>query len=92
LAPLTFVRPGELRAAEWTEFDLDHAVWRIPASRMKMDEQHVVPLSRQALSILRELHVLTGDGKYLSVSSHAVEMPERQHGERRPAPSGLFQI
>jgi integrase len=65
LAPLTFVRPGELRAAEWTEFDLDHAVWLIPAERMKMDEQHVVPLSRQALSIVRELHALTGDGKYL---------------------------
>lgn len=58
LAPLTFVRPGELRAAEWTEFDLDHGVWRIPAERMKMDEQHVVPLSRQALSILRKLHSL----------------------------------
>ncbi|WP_129648536.1 tyrosine-type recombinase/integrase [Peristeroidobacter agariperforans] len=65
LAPLTFVRPGELRAAEWTEFDLDQAVWRIPAARMKMAEQHLVPLSRQAVSILRELHAMTGDGKYL---------------------------
>lgn len=65
LAPLTFVRPGELRAAEWTEFDLDHALWRIPAARMKMAEQHVVPLSHQALAILRELHAITGGGKYL---------------------------
>jgi integrase len=59
------VRPGELRAAEWSEFDLDHALWRIPAARMKMDEQHIVPLSRQAVSILRELQAITGDGKYL---------------------------
>lgn len=65
LAPLTFVRPGELRAAEWSEFDLDAAIWRIPAARMKMAEQHVVPLSRQAVTILRELQALTGDGRYL---------------------------
>lgn len=65
LAPLVFVRPGELRKAEWTEFNLDNAEWRIPAERMKMGEQHIVPLSTQAVAILRELHPLTGRGRYV---------------------------
>jgi integrase len=67
LAPLLFVRPGELRGAEWREFDLEakEPEWRIPAERMKMGEEHVVPLCRQAVEILRELHALTGDGRYL---------------------------
>jgi integrase len=65
LAPLLFVRPGELRAAEWTEFDLNAAELRIPAERMKMGEAHVVPLSSQAVVILRELHRVTGHGGYL---------------------------
>jgi integrase len=65
LAPLVFVRPGELRAAEWTEFDFDLAEWRIPAHKMKMDSPHVVPLSTQAIEILRELEPLTGDGRYV---------------------------
>ena len=65
LAPLVFVRPGELRAAEWTEFNLDGAEWRIPAARMKMREAHIVPLSKQALTILRELQPLTGRGRYV---------------------------
>jgi integrase len=60
LAPLVFTRPGELRKAEWAEFDLEKAEWRIPAARMKMREQHIVPLSTQALAILRELQPLTG--------------------------------
>jgi integrase len=64
-APLVFVRPGELRAAEWSEFDLDGAEWRIPAAKMKMGEQHIVPLSRQAVAILREVHPLTGRGRYV---------------------------
>jgi integrase len=62
LAPLVFVRPGELRRAEWREIDLDEAEWRIPAERMKMREQHIVPLSRQAVAILQELVPLTGRG------------------------------
>lgn len=62
LLMLTFVRPGELRGAEWAEFDLDAAEWRIPAHRMKMGEEHVVPLSTQALAVLRELHALTSWG------------------------------
>lgn len=65
LAALTFVRPGELRKAEWSEFDLDGAEWRIPAVRMKMREQHIVPLAKQAVAILKELQKLTGAGKFV---------------------------
>lgn len=65
LAPLTFVRPGELRRAEWPEFNLQKAEWRIPAERMKMREQHIVPLSTQAVAVLKELEPLTGRGKYV---------------------------
>lgn len=65
LAPLLFVRPGELRAARWCEFDLDseEPTWRITAERMKMREEHIVPLSSQALAILRDLYALTGTGE-----------------------------
>ena len=65
LAPYVFVRPGELRAAEWSEFDLDRSEWRIPAERMKMREAHIVPLARQALEILREVHKRTGEGRFV---------------------------
>ena len=65
LAPLTFVRAGELRKAEWSEFNFETAEWRIPASKMKMRELHIVPLSIQALAILKELQPLTGSGKHL---------------------------
>lgn len=65
LAPLVFVRPGELRAAEWAEFDLDAAEWRIPAAKMKMKVEHLVPLSTQAVDILRDLYPITGDGRYV---------------------------
>lgn len=67
LAPLVFVRPGELRGAEWSEFELDgkDPEWRIPASRMKMGEHHIVPLSRQSVALLKELHRITGHGKFL---------------------------
>lgn len=65
LTPLVFVRPGELRAAEWAEIDLDAAEWRIPASRMKMKVEHLVPLSRQAVAILRALHPFSGHGQYV---------------------------
>lgn len=64
LVPLLFVRPGELRKAEWTEIDLDSAQWTVPAWRMKMRHSLTVPLSRQAVSILRELEPITGgEGK-----------------------------
>ena len=57
---LTFVRTGELRGAAWSEIDLDKAEWRIPAERMKMKEPHIVPLSRQAIAVLKELEPVTG--------------------------------
>jgi integrase len=65
LLPLVFTRPGELRGVEWSEIDLDRAEWRIPAERMKMRREHLVPLSTQAVSILRELHPITGGGRYV---------------------------
>lgn len=73
LAPLVFVRPGELRQAEWTEFDLEGAEWRIPASRMKMGAPHIVPLARQAIAIMRDLHPLTGRGRYVFPSLRSRE-------------------
>ena len=77
LAPLTFVRPGELRAAEWCEFTFSGAepLWRIPAERMKMREPHIVPLSHQAVAILTELRALTGSGKYLFPSLRGADRP-----------------
>jgi integrase len=75
LAPLLFVRPGELRQAEWTEFDLDKAEWRIPASKMKARKPHIVPLSNQAIAILRELQPLTAEGKYLFPSVRTASRP-----------------
>ncbi|MCG8096763.1 MAG: tyrosine-type recombinase/integrase [Candidatus Thiodiazotropha taylori] len=65
LASLTFVRPGELRHAEWSEIDLDKAEWRIPPEKMKMRTLHIVPLSTQALAVLKEIKPLTGRGKYV---------------------------
>jgi integrase len=65
LAPLVFTRPGELRQAEWAEIDLDAAEWSIPAHKMKTRQLHLVPLSSQAVSILRELQPLTGTGRYV---------------------------
>jgi len=65
ISPLVFLRPGELRKAEWVEIDLDKAEWRIPAARMKMNAVHIVPLASQTIAILREIHPLTGLGKYI---------------------------
>lgn len=65
LLALTFVRPGELRHAEWTEFDLDNAVWAIPAHKMKMPRAHKVPLSRQAVALIEDLREITGSSRYL---------------------------
>ena len=75
LAPLVFVRPGELRAAEWSEIDLDVAEWNIKADRMKMRIAHLVPLSKQAVVILRELYPLTGRGKYVFSSEQTSTRP-----------------
>jgi len=65
LLTITFVRPGELRSASWDEFDFDNKIWRIPAERMKMGTEHLVPLSRQAIAALDELRLYTADDKYL---------------------------
>ena len=75
LAPLVFVRPGELRAAEWSEFDLANAKWRIPAERMKMGEAHIVPLARQALAILHELEPFARGGRYIFPSLRTRDRP-----------------
>lgn len=75
LAPLFFVRPSELRYAEWVEFDFDINEWHIPAQKMKMRTQHIVPLSTQATAILTELHKLTGQGKYLLPSVRSPDRP-----------------
>jgi integrase len=75
LAPLFFVRPGELHKAEWIEFDLDAAEWNIPAARMKMKTPHLVPLARQAVTILRELHKLTGSGRYVFPCQRTSDRP-----------------
>lgn len=76
LAPLVFVRPKELRHAEWQEIDLEKAVWRIPAVKMKMGVDHIVPLSRQAIEILEEQKLLTGhwDG-YVFPSARSPRRP-----------------
>ena len=78
LLVLTFVRPGELRAARWDEFDIERAEWRIPAERMKMRQPHIVPLSRQALALLATLQPLTGRGALLfpAMTDHAKPMSE----------------
>lgn len=75
LAALTFVRPGELRKAEWSEFDLDGAEWRIPAERMKMKAPHIVPLSSQVVAILRELQPITGSARYAFPGARSVKRP-----------------
>jgi integrase len=75
LGVLSFVRPGELRKAEWDEIDFDRAEWNIPAERMKMDEPHLVPLCRQALEVLRELHPLTGHGRFVFPGERSHERP-----------------
>jgi len=75
LAPLVFLRPGELRNAEWVEIDLDKGEWNIPAEKMKMRQQHLVPLASQSVTILREVKALTGQGRYVFPSARTGERP-----------------
>jgi integrase len=75
LAPLVFVRPGELRLAEWSEIDLANSEWHIPAAKMKMRGKHIVPLSRQAKDILCEIQVLTGAGQYVFPGARSSKRP-----------------
>lgn len=72
---LTFCRPGEIRHAEWDELDFDEALWRIPAAKMKMGEPHLVPLAKQAIELLHELHPMTGHSKYLFPSVRTSDRP-----------------
>ncbi|HEV2682192.1 MAG TPA: integrase arm-type DNA-binding domain-containing protein, partial [Rhodanobacter sp.] len=82
IAPLVFTRPSELRKALWTEFDLDEAVWAVPGEHLKMRkalkataEPHLVPLSRQAVALLRELHPFTGHGDYVFPGARTLKRP-----------------
>ena len=75
LSPLLFVRPGELRKAEWIEIDLETAEWRIPGSKMKMKVDHLVPLSTQAVAILRGIQTITGHGRFVFPSLLTGERP-----------------
>ena len=97
LAPLVFVRPGELRQAEWKDIDIENAEWRFTIS--KTNTQHIVPLSRQAVEILQELEPLTGNGKYVfpsarnpqgdkPMSDNAILAAMRRMGIRKDEMSG----
>ena len=96
LAPLVFVRPGELRHAEWSEIDFENAEWNIPAGKMKMREPHLVPLSKQAIEILKDLNKLTGSGRYVfpgrtserPMSDNAILAALRNMGYARDEMSG----
>lgn len=96
-APLVFVRPGELRQAEWSEIDFEAEQWNIPAPRMKMKVAHIVPLSAQALDILRELQPFTGTSRYIfpsgrsfqrCMSENAVNAALRQMGYDKDVMTG----
>jgi integrase len=65
IAPYVFARPGELRGARWAEFDLEGAVWRVPAARMKKGREHLVPLARQVVRLVKDLQPITGDSEFL---------------------------
>jgi len=85
---ITFVRTGELRGAEWSEINLDKAEWRIPAERMKMKEPHIVPLSRQAIAILKVLQPMTGQWKYVFPNQHKPS----GHMSENPILYGLYRM
>jgi integrase len=75
LAPLVFVRPGELRSAEWSEIDFDKSEWQIPSNKMKMGVKHIVPLSSQSIAILKEIRPITGEGRYVFPSARTKLRP-----------------
>jgi len=75
ITPYVFVRPGELRQAEWSEIDFEKSEWRIPAEKMKMRVMHIVPLARQVVTILKELQPLTGNGRYVFPSIRNASRP-----------------
>lgn len=84
LAWLTLVRSMEVLEAEWTEFDLEQHVWRIPAARMKMARDHIIPLSRQATELVQGIHAVTGKGKHL--------FPNRKDRSRPASHGGLWKM
>lgn len=75
LLVLTAVRPGELRMAPWSEFDLKKATWTIPKERMKARRPHIVPLPRQAVAILKELHEVTGEYELVFAGRNNAKRP-----------------
>ncbi|WP_026836362.1 tyrosine-type recombinase/integrase [Limisalsivibrio acetivorans] len=75
LTPYVFLRPGELRQGEWSEIDLENAVWKIPAEKMKMNRPHIIPLSRQAIEILKGLYPVTSQWRYIFPSQRSKERP-----------------
>jgi integrase len=82
LSALLFQRPGEIRHMEWSEIDWENEVWSIPAEKMKMDRDHIVPLSSQSLTVLTELHPLTGSGRYVFPSQRGPSRPLSDNGVR----------
>ena len=84
IAPHVFVRPSELRYAEWCEFNFENATWIIPAERMKMKREHRVPLSKQVIETLGYLRKLTGSGRLVFPSTRSsASSSQREHAERR---------
>lgn len=82
LSALTFCRPGEIRHAEWTEFDFEKKLWTLPPEKMKMRKVHIVPLALQTLKLLAELKLFTGNGKYL--------FPNARHADRPISDAGIL--
>ena len=82
LSALLFQRPGEIRHMEWTEINWDEERWEIPAEKMKMRVEHIVPLSTQALDLLRDIQRLTGRGKYVFPSARGASRPLSENGAR----------
>ena len=73
---MLFCRPSELREAQWDEFDLDEAVWNIPEQRMKKRREHIIPLPRQAVALIKELKELSGHSDYLFPSRSNQHKPK----------------
>ncbi len=82
LSPLLFQRPGETRGMEWAEINWEAKRWEIPAEKMKMKQPHIVPLSNQALNLLRELELLTGRGRYVFPSARGASRCLSENGVR----------
>ena len=82
LSPLLFQRPGEIRGMEWAEINWEASRWEIPAEKMKMKQPHIVPLSNQAQDLLKELHRLTGRGRYVFPSARGASRCLSENGVR----------